>query len=90
MSKNAAFGSFDMNHVDRIVKGLRREALIVTWVAVLLLAFISVGLMAASGPGSSTDWSVVRLWALFMIGLFAYGRVMRKVAQLAEALSAPK
>ncbi len=79
-----------MNQVDRIVKGLRREALVATSLAILVAAFIFVAVIAGSGPGSSIDWSVVRSWALFMIGLFLYGHLARKVVQLAEASSASR
>jgi hypothetical protein len=89
MRQSPLFGSFTLNQADRIAKGLRREALIATRVAALLIVTIGFGLMASSGPGSVIDWSVVRAWALFIVGLFFYGHLARKVVQLAEALRPP-
>jgi uncharacterized membrane protein YphA (DoxX/SURF4 family) len=79
-----------MDRYEVIAKGLKREGLLATWVAILLVAFLFVAILSASRPGSITDWSIVRSWAFFVIGLFAYGHLARRVAQLADAISQPK
>lgn len=77
-----------MDQMKIISRGLKRESFIATCVAAVLVFVITIGLGATSGrPGSNTDWAVVRSWALFVLGLFAYGRLARKVAQIAEAIS---
>lgn len=79
-----------MDRLELFARGLKREGLIATWVAVVVLAWTTIGLISAMDPHSNVDWPTIRSWAFFVIGLFAYGHVARKLAQLAEAVSQPK
>jgi hypothetical protein len=79
-----------MDQVDKIAKGLKREALIVTWVVTIISVWVAINLLAASERGSNIEWSEVRSFAYFLIGLFAYGHLARKVAQIANSVSPPK
>jgi len=78
-----------MERIQGLARGLKREGLIVTWLGVVVAAWLFIGLLAVS-QHTIVDWSLVRFWELLMLGLFAYGHLARKLAQLAQAIAAPE
>jgi hypothetical protein len=79
-----------MDQVEKIAKRLKLEGLIATWAAIIIGVWVAIILLAASERGSNITWSNVTPLAYFLIGLFAYGHLTRKVAQIANSVSPSK